>query len=547
MLEGRALGVEVGGRLVVADATFTVASGDKVGLVGRNGAGKTSFLKVLAGDAQPASGTLVRKGALGYLSQEPRIVKGASVAADASAGDPDAVEVTALSHILSGRGLDEAAARLERLREKLEADHSERALSRYARAEEAFQAAGGYAAEAEVQKLCAGLGLRPERVAAPVAVLSGGERRRVELARILFAGADLLLLDEPTNHLDADAKEWLLGFLRAYRGALVVVSHDLALLDRSITRVMHLERGDGAGRLVEYSGTYSAYVAARKADEARAEKVAARQAAEVDRLSGLADKMRHQSSQRARTAKSIDKRVERLKATAAAPLATAARKVRFKLPDPPRAGRTVLEVEGLSKVFGSTVLFENVSFSLGRGERLLVLGLNGAGKTTLLRMLAGEVPVDAGTVKWGLDVSTGYYAQEHEGIEHSTSALEHLRRAGDLSDQELRSLLAMTGLSPEVAGQAAGTMSGGEKTKLALAQLVAARNNVLLLDEPTNNLDPASRLAIGAAFSDWSGSMVVVSHDPELVDALRPDLALVMPEGTVDRWSDDMGELVALA
>ena len=533
--------------MVVSGATFTVTAGDKVGLVGRNGAGKTSFLKVLAGDAQPSAGKLVRKGAMGYLSQEPRIAGGRSSGVGTVADDPDAVEVTALGHVLSGRGLDKSAVRLERLREKLEADYSERALSRYARAEEEFQAAGGYEAEADVKKLCAGLGLRPERVEAPVAVLSGGERRRVELARILFGGADLLLLDEPTNHLDADAKEWLLGFLRAYRGALVVVSHDLALLDQSITRVMHLERGDGEGRLVEYRGTYSAYLAARAADETRAEKVAARQAAEVERLSGLADKMRHQSSQRARTAKSIDRRVERLRATTEAPTAVAARRVRLRLPDPPRSGRTVVQVQGLTKAFGSTVLFRDVGFSLGRGERLLVLGLNGAGKTTLLRMLAGEVPSDAGTVAWGLDVSTGYYAQEHEGIEHGTSALDHLRQAGDLSEQQLRALLGMMGLSPEVAAQAAGTMSGGEKTKLALAQLVAARNNVLLLDEPTNNLDPASRLAIGGAFAEWGGSMIVVSHDPELVEALRPDLVLVMPEGTVDRWSDDMGDLVALA
>ncbi len=536
MLTVRNLTVEVGGREVVSDASFTVEAGDKAGLVGRNGAGKTSLLRALSGQAAAVTGSVVSKGPLGYLSQDPRQV-------------PAREGATVLSHVLGGRGFDEAAARLEALRVALESNPSERAIARYAKAEERFSIEGGYAAEAEAQRICSGLGLREDRLHLELGAVSGGERRRVELARILFGSAGTLLLDEPTNHLDADAKEWLLGFLRSYRGALVVVSHDLSLLDTSITRVLHLERGDGAGRIVEYRGTYSAYLAARAADEERADKRARRQGAEVARLSGLADKMRHQSGARARAAKSIDRRVARLRgADDRAPAVVARpRRLAMRLPPPPRCGRTVIEVEGLSKSYGDTEIFSEVSFSMGRGERLLVLGLNGAGKTTLLRVLAGEIQPDAGGTRLGLNVSAGYYAQEHEGLSPEMSASDHLGVAADLSEEGRRGLLGAMGLSPEVASQPAGTLSGGEKTKLALAQLVAGRHNLLLLDEPTNNLDPASRAAVGESLSAWEGSMVVVSHDPEFVEALSPDAVLVMPEGTLDRWSDEMAELIELA
>jgi ATPase subunit of ABC transporter with duplicated ATPase domains len=263
------LSVEVGGRLTLEGASFHVRSGDKVGLVGRNGAGKTSLFRVLAGSRPPFAGTVEIVGRFGYLNQDPPKM-------DAGA--------TALAHVLSGRGLDELGTRLEKLRLQVEEDPSERNLARFGRAQEAFEHADGYAADAEVRRLCAGLGLKADRVDHPVSVLSGGERRRVELARILFAGADVLLLDEPTNHLDLDAKAWLLDHLRSYRGALLVISHDLELLDASIDRVLHLDEG----RMVEYKGTFSQYKAQRAADEERLGKLAGRQAAEIQRLARLA-------------------------------------------------------------------------------------------------------------------------------------------------------------------------------------------------------------------------------------------------------------------
>ncbi|HUF33311.1 MAG TPA: ABC-F family ATP-binding cassette domain-containing protein [Acidimicrobiales bacterium] len=534
MLSVRDLSVEVGGRLTLADATFSVRAGDKVGLVGRNGAGKTSMLKVMAGAAPPHSGTVSIQGALGYLNQDPRN----TTALDGT---------TALSHVLAGRGLDEITTRIEKARLACEEDPSERNVARLSKAQDAFEHEGGYAAEAEIRRIASGLGLADDRLEMPLKVLSGGERRRVELTRILFAGSDVLLLDEPTNHLDTDAKAWIMGFLRGYRGALLVVSHDLDLLDEAITRILHLDRaGDGVGHMVEYKGTYTQYREARAADEVRLAKTVAAQDAEIHRLASLADSMRGQTAKRARTAKSLDKRVSRLEgAKVTGP--TRERSMAVRLPDPPHAGKVVLEVEGLAKSYDGPPIFTDVAFDLGRGERLMVMGLNGAGKTTLLRILAGQSEPDSGTVRFGLNVSTGYYAQEHENIAAGTDLLTHVQAEADRPLVELRSLLGMFGLSGEMAFQDAGTLSGGEKTKLSLTLLTAGRHNLLLLDEPTNNLDPPSRTAVAHALGGWKGSMILVSHDPEFVRELAPQRVLMMPEGTLDYWSDDLLDLVAMA
>lgn len=529
MIQASSLSVEVGGRTTLDGASFTVSAGDKVGLVGRNGAGKTTLLKVLGGERAAAGGTIRRKGNFGYLPQDPK-------------ADPKTAQAVALSYVLSGRGLDVAQERLEKLRIAMEETPSEANILRYTKAQDEFAAAGGYSAESEVRRIFAGLGLADDRADLAVGVLSGGERRRVELARILFAGSDLLLLDEPTNHIDVDAKNWLMNFLRSYRGALLVISHDLDLLDESINRVLHLDEG----QLHEYKGTYSQYRISRAKDEERLTKLAQRQAAEVNRLSTLADSMRGQTAKRARVAKSLDKRVERLVAnTIEGP--TKERKSAYRFPDPPHSGRVVLDAEDLSKSYGGPPVFKHVDFALERGERLLILGLNGAGKTSLLRILAGTQQSDSGQFHLGLDVSAGYYAQEHEGIEPGVSVLDHLRRQANQPDDELRALLGMFDLRGDKAFQDAGTLSGGEKTKLALAQLVVGRHNLLLLDEPTNNLDPPSLEAIGAALSQWKGAMVLVSHDTRFVEQLSPQRVLMMPEGTLDFWSDDLLELVEMA
>jgi ATPase subunit of ABC transporter with duplicated ATPase domains len=535
MLSVRELSVEVGGVLTLEHASFTVRSGDKVGLTGRNGAGKTSLLRVLAGEADPYRGVVQVTGGLGYLSQDPRM-------------DQVDERASALSHVLSGRGLDQAAARLEKFRLAVEEQATDQAVERYSRAEERFRLDGGYAAEGEAHRLARGLGLAEGRLELALGALSGGQRRRVELARILFAGSEVLLLDEPTNHLDTDAKTWLLEFLRRYRGALLVISHDLDLLDESITRVLHLERHghEDVGGLTEYKGTYSQYLASRDRDDAQLAKQVEREQSEITRLSTLADSMRHQTAKRARQAKSLDSRVAKL-ADAAAEGPAKRRNLHVRFPEPPTAGRTVLEVDDLARSYGPVDVFDSVTFAVERGERLLVMGLNGAGKTSLLRILAGVNEPDAGTVRYGHQVDAGYYAQEHDLIDPSRSLIEQMRDHATVGDTELRGLLGMFGLGGDIVFRPAGTLSGGEKTKLVLSQLVAGRHNLLLLDEPTNNLDPGSRLATAEALGAWPGSMVLVSHDREFVEALRPDRVLVMPEGDLDYWTDDLLDLVAMA
>ena len=536
MLSVRGLTVEVGGTLVVEGAAVTVRAGDRVGLVGRNGAGKTSLLTVLGGLACPKAGVVQRPPRFGYLPQDPRL-------------DHLPPTRTAVAHVLGGRGLDELTARLEELRLKMEAQPGdERLVHRWSRAHDEFEHAGGYAAEAEARRLLAGLGLHGDRVDRAITVLSGGERRRVELARILFAGSELLMLDEPTNHLDNDARDWLLDFLRSYRGALVVISHDLELLDESITRVLHLDRpGESdVGQLTEYKGTYSQYRAARERDEARLARIAARQQTEIARLQTLVDRWGAKAS-KAAFARSLETRIERIRAEGVeAPVAR--RGLRLHLPDPPPSGRTALTVRGLAKSYAGPPVFTDVDFEIGRGERLLVLGLNGAGKTSLLRILAGTSGADGGTVECGYRVDVGYYAQEHEGIRAGASLLEHMDEAAPGQPTQVRRrLLGMFGLTGDKVHQDASTLSGGEKTKLALSLLVAGRHNLLLLDEPTNNLDPPSREAVAAALASWGGTMVIVSHDVGFVRDLAPDRVLLMPDGEVDHWSEELLDLVELA
>src|SRR3989454_3611434 len=448
VLQVRNLALGVAARRVLSDAGFTVAAGAKVGLVGRNGAGKTSLLKVLAGEDDAAGGLVLRRGTLGYVPQNPR--------PRAEAAN------TALSHILSGRGLDRAAARLAELHLVLEHDHSPESIERYSAAEERYRHDGGYSGESDARRIATGLGLKPDRVDLPLGVLSGGERRRVELARVLFADADLILLDEPTNHLDSDAKAWLMDFLRDNRGAVIVVSHDLVLLDAAITRVLHLD----AGRLVEYRGTYSQYQKARALEEKRLTSLAQRQQAEIKRLSLLAEVMRRQTEKRARTAKAIFKRVDRMKAQqVSAPRRE--RKVKVHFPDPPHGGRVALSVDKLAKGYGGPLVFKDVTFEVERGQRLLVMGLNGAGKTSLLRILASQTQPTSGSFRLGHNASLGYYAQEHEGIPAGMSVLAHMREQSDAEERMLRALLGTFSLTGDIARQDAGTLSGGEKTKLA--------------------------------------------------------------------------------
>jgi ATPase subunit of ABC transporter with duplicated ATPase domains len=538
VLQAQGLSVEVGGRLVVDNASFTVMARDKVGIVGRNGAGKTSLFKVLGGEAEPKAGKVLRKGGFGYLPQDPRI-----------GGEHN--DRTAITHVLSGRGIDDEIIRMEKLRIAMEEHPDERNVERYTRAEETFRVNGGYGAESEARALAAGLGLGEDRIDLPIGVLSGGERRRAELSRILFAGSDVLCLDEPTNHLDIDAKNWLMDYMRNYKGALIVISHDLDLLDEAITRVMHLDRPTetAVGHVVEYKGTYTQYKRMRADDEVRLAKQATQQQREIDRMQKFVDRFGAKAT-KATQAHSVEKRIAKLESQKVdAP--QAGKQITVKFPAPPACGQTVITATQLCKGYGGPPIFEDVGFDLGRGERLLVLGLNGAGKTSLLRILAGETQADLGHFEFGYQVTAGYYAQEHDNLMVHESLLDNIRRSVPagvaLTETQLRGLLGMFGLSGEKVFQDAGTLSGGEKTKLALAMLMTGRNNLLLLDEPTNNLDPPSREAVADALKAWPGAIIFVSHDTEFVLELSPTKVLLLPDGDVDYFNNDWLDIVSLA
>ncbi|MCA6093816.1 ATP-binding cassette domain-containing protein [Streptomyces sp. SCA3-4] len=534
MITVRGVEVRAGARLLLSDISFTVSPGDRIGLVGRNGAGKTTLLTALAGRARPAAGTITATGPVGFLAQDSR------------PADPS---LSVTDRILSARGLDRALRAL-RAAESAMADAAgpaalERAMNAYARAEAAFQAGGGYAAEAEAARVAAGLGLPPRVMTEPVGTLSGGQRRRAELARILFAGHEgTLLLDEPTNHLDADSTAWLRTFLQSHQGGLVVISHDTALLAGTVNRVFHL---DPQRATVDVHNTgWSAYLARREADERRRTRERAGAERKAASLHAQADKMRARVAT-ATVAKNMARRADRMLADLE-PARRAEKVARIRLPEPAPCGRTPLGAVALGKSYGGHRVLDGVDLAVDRGSRLVVLGLNGAGKTTLLRILAGEERPDRGRVVHGHGLRLGYFAQEHDTLDPARTVRENLAVAAPhLTDGEARRVLGAFLFGGDDADKRAGVLSGGEKTRLALAGLVHSGANVLLLDEPTNNLDPASRGEVLAAVGSYPGAIVMVTHDEGAVDALRPDRVLLLPDGDEDLWSEEYRGLVTLA
>ena len=533
MITASNINVHVGARLLLGDVSLRVTPGEKIGLVGRNGAGKTTLTKILSGEQLPTSGTVTRTGSVGHLPQDPRV------------GD---LGITAAARILSSRGLGAAAQALRDAESAMASSDTGaaqvRAMRAYVRAEEAFLAGGGYAAEAEAARLAAGLGL-PERVLTqPLATLSGGQRRRVELARILAADHDNLLLDEPTNHLDADSVVWLRGFLSRYPGGLVLISHDVDLLAATVNRVFHL---DARRSTIDIHNLgWRAYLVQREADERRRK----RERANAERKAGslLAQSARMSVSVgTASAAKNMARRADRL-LSGLEDVRRSDKVARIRLPEPAHCGRIPLSARGLSKSYGSLEVFTGVDLTVDRGTRIVVLGLNGAGKTTLLRILAGQERPDAGAVAPGHGLRLGYFAQEHETLDPARTVRQNLADAApELTDSEARRILGSFLFRGDDSDKPAAVLSGGEKTRLALATLVCSKANVLLLDEPTNNLDPASRQEILGAIQGYQGAIVLVTHDEGAVQALQPDRVLVLPDGVEDLWSPDYTGLVELA
>jgi ATPase subunit of ABC transporter with duplicated ATPase domains len=542
LISATGLELRAGSRILLSDANLRVQPGDRIGLVGRNGAGKTTTLRVLAGEGQPHAGELVRSGELGYLPQDPR------------EGD---LSVSAKDRVLSARGLDQILRDMEKaqtaMAELVDERQRDKAIARYGRLEERFAARGGYAAESEAGRICGNLGLPDRVLQQPLRTLSGGQRRRVELARILFAASEAgpggrssttLLLDEPTNHLDADSINWLREFLKAHGGGLVVISHDVELLAAVVNKVWFLDAVRGEADV--YNMDWRRYQEARATDEKRRRRERANAEKKASALMAQADKMRAKAT-KAVAAQNMARRAEKLVSELESEQAQdKVAKIRF--PEPAPCGRTPLTANGLSKSYGSLEIFSGVDLAIDRGSKVVVLGLNGAGKTTLLRLLGGMETPDSGEIVPGHGMRIGYYAQEHETLDHEASVWANVRSAApDTPEQQLRTLLGAFLLTGEQLEQPAGTLSGGEKTRLALAGLVSSAANILLLDEPTNNLDPASREQVLDALRSFTGAVVLVTHDPGAVEALQPERVILLPDGTEDHWSADYLELVQLA
>ncbi len=545
MLDVANLRIDLGHRVLLEGATFRLAAGEKVALVGPNGAGKTTLLKALAKEQRSTAGTVVLPEHWGWLRQ------------DVSARFEDSAKM-AYDHLLDASPLTdmandmaEAQARIEKAGIDFGAgtegaeDRLDRAVRRFTDLEEQFRRQGGYSRESEAERLAAGVGLDDDALLQEVGTLSGGQRRRLELARLLLKGGDLLIIDEPTNHLDAEAKTWVMNFLRTTPATVLVVSHDISLMDSAIDRVLALENA----RIEQYVGTYSKFLVQREERESLRERESANFEKEIGRLERSMDKFRGANATHAQKRAQLTMRIEQMtKKRGPEALVVKRRKIDIKFPQPVRAGDVVLRVEGLAKSFDGTPIFEDISFLVERGKTFLILGLNGAGKTTLLRTIAGKYVADAGEVKLGANVTLGFYAQEHEDIRHGVPVISLLREAGrGMTDPELRRMLGHFGLVGAVADQDSGTLSGGEKTKLSLARLMISKANVLFLDEPTNNLDPPSVEAVLGALQHYQGTIVLVSHDEDFVTQLAPDKVIVMPEGEELHFDEEVLDLIGMA
>ncbi|MFI6219625.1 ABC-F family ATP-binding cassette domain-containing protein [Nocardia salmonicida] len=518
-----------------------VQSGDRIGLVGRNGAGKTTTLRILAGEGEPYAGKITRSTDIGYLPQDPK------------EGDLD---VIAKDRVLSARGLDVLLRDMEKAQVEMAevADDAvrDKAIRRYGRLEDQFSSLGGYVAESEAARICNSLGLPDRVLGQQLRTLSGGQRRRIELARILFSASDgsggrsdrILLLDEPTNHLDADSITWLRGFLQSHDGGLIVISHDVELLGDVVNKVWFLDAVRGEPDV--YNMGWKKYLDARATDEQRRVRERANAEKKAGALRQQAAKLGAKAT-KAAAAHQMVRRAERL-INDLDDVRVSDKVARIRFPEPAACSKTPLMVKDLTKLYGSLEIFTGVNFAVDKGSRVVVLGLNGAGKTTMLKLLAGVETPTAGGVEQGRGLKVGYFAQEHDTLDDQASVWENIRHASpDAGEQELRSLLGAFMFTGPQLDQPAGTLSGGEKTRLALAGLVSSAANVLLLDEPTNNLDPVSREQVLEALRTYAGAVVLVTHDPGAAEALNPERVILLPDGTEDHWSAEYAELIDLA
>ncbi len=536
MLHVNDLTVYRGHRLVLDKADFVLGQGQKAGLVGVNGAGKTTLLKTITGLLKPDEGQINAPQRVGYLPQE--------VTSDIAFPSGGTVGDYVLSGLNGYQSMNRAMRRLLNQMENVTGSKLNHLITRYGELEAAFDQRGYYTAQHKAERLIAHLGLGNLALDREMCTLSGGQKTRLALARVLLAKPDLLLLDEPTNFLDVQVTGWFMDFLRHYAGTVLIVSHDLELLDHSIDKVLHLN--EFTHKVEGYQGNYSAYVTQRTQQAETAQRTFTRKQREITRLRETAAQLktvgRTKSSHR--RGQAMLRRVARLEESLPK-LIQDSREVRVNFPVRQRSGRIVLETHDLCKSYTRPVL-ANLDLLVERAETVIIVGLNGTGKTTLLKIIAELLEPDQGQVEWGYNVDLGYYAQEYELLDYERTMLEEIQTVSTEKEPRLRAMLGRFLFTGERVFQKVGSLSGGEKTRLALAKLVIRGHNVLLLDEPTTYLDPASQEILVSALQDYEGTLILVSHNVDFVSQLHPDTALIMPDGMSVPYQDDLLDLIEL-
>jgi ATP-binding cassette subfamily F protein 3 len=531
MLQLINVSLSFGGQELFRGLNWHLRNGDRVGLVGPNGAGKTTLFRLITGQVEPDNG-MVQRGrgvTIGYLPQEGIAVSGRSLFVEARGGLPQLTDIH--------NELTEIQTALER--NDLDAEEHDELLARYGDLQHRFEELDGFRADAEVAKVLTGLGFREDQFERPTETFSGGWQMRIALAKLLLQQPDVLLLDEPTNHLDLDSLLWLEGYLKAYHGSIVLISHDREFLDHMVTRIAVLHRHT----LTEYVGNYSAFERQFEREVEAYHKAYEEQQEEIERIKKFIDTFRYnarKASQVQSRIKTLEK-MERLEAPQSVP-----KGVRFHFPAAPRSGRVVLELRSVSKSYGTLQVFRNLDLIIERGDRLALVGMNGAGKSTLSRILAGVEDPDAGECRVGYQVVCDYYAQQQaERLDSDNTVYQEI--AGNARMEivpELRTLLGAFLFSGDAVEKRVGVLSGGEKSRLALAKMLLQPSNFLVLDEPTNHLDIRTKDVLREALQQFGGTFVIVSHDRYFLKGLATKV-LEMRDGRLTVYPGTFEEFLA--
>lgn len=507
---------------------------DRIGLVGVNGAGKSTFLRILAGEDSADSGSVSkpRELRIGYLAQNSRFDEQMTLQQVMHAAFGPLIE--------QERELRELERRISDPAEQRDASRYEALLGQYAERSDRFREAGGFEMNNRIRSVLHGMGFGDFPPETPVSALSGGQRTRLALARLLVVQPDLLLLDEPTNHLDIKTLSWLEQYLRTYAGAMVIVSHDRYFLDATVTSIIEIERHSAT----RYTGNYSRFMELKEADFAQRVKLYEQQRKELSRMEEFIQKnlARASTTRRAQSRRNAMERIERLEKPGHLKQAS------FSFTTERRTGKDVLQVSDVSAAPAAELgpLFRQVSFEVKRGERIAVLGPNGVGKSTLLRALVGELELRGGTVRWGTGVMLGYYDQEQRQLNPANTVLEEVWSAySQLPEAEIRTVLGNFLFSGDDVKKSVGSLSGGEKARVALSKLMLRKANVLVLDEPTNHLDLWSREVLEAALEEYEGTLLFVSHDRYFINRLADRIFDLHPDGVrhfLGNYDDMLGK-----